>query len=399
MRKSAVRAESWQSEASDGSSAWSARAWLVAACLAIAAIAGCGGPPSPRLHVPVVLEVDPSERDAARDRFAEASQGLEVELAEVERPALASPPAQASPDFGAIRRAYDDGDLEACLAALPDEAALASSLSRGDRTTASRALFWRMACLRALGREDEALTSAREHAARALPLPDDLGAANAVAETMLRDAHREASSRARVPLAISTFPAGATLEIDGLRENELAPTTIALLEGPHLVRVTLATYAPQTIALEVREGRELAPLAVTLVRAEPEPALEALSDRLAEGRDLDDDVSLSLLVVGLRSRALVLVSRDDDRTRAALVTLEDDAPRGTVVRAERVGQAQWDLRGLFEDVLVRGALMARPPELYERAELWIGVAAAIAIAAGVALAVTIEPDVRTRVTW
>lgn len=363
------------------------------------AVAGCAAASVTRVHVPLVIEAQGDELSRARTEIDRASADLEVDLATVEAPVVAPTEASASVDFASVRRAYDDGELELCLSTLPSAERVEEALRAGDRTTPSRALFWQMACLRALGREEEARVAASEHAARELPLPDDLGAANAIAETMLRDAHRAAAGYARVPITIETTPPGARVAIDGLVRTEITPAAPMLLPGRHLVRVSLPTFASEDVSIDVIEGRTLTPIAITLVRSEPEAASRALEARRQEGRALDDDVSLSLLVVSLRSRALVLVSRDADRTRAALVTLEDDAITGTVVRAERVGRDQWDVRGLLEDVLVRGSLLAPPPELHERPELWIAIAGAVIVGAGIALGVTIQPDVRTRVTW
>jgi hypothetical protein len=375
---------------------------LVIACsitLAVAGLAtGCGASSVTRPPVPIVFAASVEDRARFADDLPRFDNELPVALTPEEVPAAASEAAAERPDFGGVRRAYDDGDLETCLAALPIETQLDAWLEEGDRVTASRALFWRMACLRALGREDEARAAALEHAARGLPLPDDLGAANAVAETMLRDAHRAQAAATLVPLRLETSPPGAEIAIDGLPRDELTPSTLALAPGRHLVRVHAPTFTAHTWTIDVRDT-VLEPIVVELARAEPEPTARVLSSRLSEGHALDDDLSLSLLVVALRSRATVLVSRDGDRSRAALVTLEDGALRGTVVRAERVGEAQWDLRGLLTDVLVRGSLMARPPEIYERPELWIAIAAAVLVGAGIAVGLSIQPDVRTRVTW
>jgi hypothetical protein len=362
-------------------------------------LTGCAAGGVARVHVPLVIEASGDELTRARTETERASSQLAIELAEAPMPT--APPTRRieAIEFASVRRAYDDGELEVCLAALPSPERIEESLREGDLMTPSRAIFWRMACLRALGREDEARMAAAEHASRALPLPDDLGAANAIAETMLHDAHRAAAASGRVGVAIETTPPGARVSIDGAPRAEITPTAPLLLPGRHFVRVSLPTFASRDVSIDVIEGQPLAPIAIALTRSEPEAAARALEARREEGRALDDDVSLSLLVVSLRSRALVLVSRDADRTRAALVTLDDDALAGTVVRAERVGREQWDLRGLLEDVLVRGSLLAPPPEFHERPELWIGIAGAVIIGAGIALGVAIEPDVRTRITW
>jgi hypothetical protein len=369
---------------------------LVLAVTSLAA--GCGASSATRARVPIVFAASAEDRARFAEDLSRFEAELPVALAPGEVPVAPTAPVVDRPDFGVVRRAYDDGDLERCLAVLPIESQLDTWLEAGDRVTASRALFWRMACLRALGREDEARAAAHDHAARALPLPDDLGAANAVAETMLRDAHREVAANSPVPLRVETAPPGAEVAIDGLARDELTPCTISLAPGRHFVRVSAPTFAPRASSLDVA-GAPAEAIVLALSREEPEPIARVLAARRSEGHGLDDDLSLSLLVVALRSRATVLVSRDGDRSRAALVTLEDDALRGTVVRAERVGEAQWDLRGLLTEVLVRGSLMARPPEIYERPELWIAIAGAVLVGAGIAVGLSIEPDVRTRVTW
>lgn len=360
-------------------------------------VTGCSAAAAPRASVPCLIETtgDEARLTAA---IAEASVALPLDVTVIPRPTAPSAEPRAAFDFASLRTAYDEGDLETCVATAPDDVAIVAWLREHARTEASRALFWRMACLRALGRIPEAERAAAEHAARGLPLPADLGAGNAIAETLLRDAHRHVAALEPVALAVEVQPAGAALEIDGLPRPERAPATLTLPPGPHLVRVSSPTFAPHEVAVELLAG-EPTRMEVTLSRAEPEVALAEAAVRHDATGTLDEDVTLSLLAVAVRTRALVLVTHDADRTRAALVTLADEAARGTIVRAGRVGADQWDLRALLSDVLVRGELMARPREIYELPELWVAVGAAILVGVGVTLVATWPPDIRTRVTW
>jgi len=367
------------------------------AALAILVLTGCSAAAPPRPTLPCVLEApgDEARLDALIDQ---ASGELPSRVSVVPLPAPPAAPPRVAFDFATLRTAYDDGDLERCVATAPDDGVIASWLRSRARDDASRGLFWRMACLRALGRIAEAEAAATEHAARGLPLPSDVGAANAIAEALLRDAHRRAAELARVGLTIEARPVGAAIEIDGIERPERAPSTLDLAPGPHLVRVTSPTFAVHEVSVELRAGEPVT-LEIALARAEPADALAAVAERRALSSSLDEDVSLALLTVALRTRAFVLVSRDADRTRASLVTLADDAERAGIVRAERVGAAQWDLHALLSDVLVRGELMARPRELYELPELWIAIGAAVLVGVGVTIVATLPPDVRTRVTW
>jgi hypothetical protein len=357
-------------------------------------LAACGGPPPPRPTVALVAETSGGDRAALDTALREAGARLPVTLTARALPDAPSAPTVTVPDFAAVRTAYDEGDLEGCLSSLPDGAAMLASLERGDRTTASRSSFWRMACLRALGRTDEALAVARDHASRHLPLPPDVGAANPTAETMLRDVEREVSASApRWVRAVST-PPGASIAIDGEPSAQTTPADLALSPGAHLITLSLPTYA--TRSAEVVAADEAASLAVTLTPLEPEPAASALHDALARGMSLDADVSLALLAISLRARSLVLVSEDRDRVRAALIGTGDEGGTPTIVRAERVGEQRHDLEGLVRDVLVRAQLAAPPPAFYELPEVWIAVAAAVALAVGVTLGLTLQPDVHTR---
>lgn len=345
----------------------------------------------------IALVEDAADDTAALDEAVHAAEPhLPVVL---ERRALPEPAATTSAtpshDFAAARAAYDDGDLERCLASLPDETAITAALARGDRIEASRGLYWRMACLRALGRTDEALVVAHEHAVRRLPLPPDVGAANATAETLLRDAHREVSARALVRVHVTSVPAGARVAVDGESTTQATPTDLDVPPGAHLVTLSLPTYAPR--ALDVVATSDTAPVAMTLTPLEPDAAAAALHAALDRGAALDADVSLALLGASLRARSLLLVSRDADRLRAALLGTGDADGVATIVRAERVGEHTDDVEGLLRDVLVRGRLVAPPPPFYELPELWIAVAAAVAIGVGVTLGLTLQPDVHTRV--
>lgn len=347
---------------------------------------------------PTIALVEEAE-GAGRATLDEAIHAAEAHLPVVlERRELAARPPHTEPDafdFASTRTAYDDGDLERCLTTLPDAATIARALEHGERALASRALYWRMACLRALGRTDEALAVARDHAARGLPLPSDVGAANVTAETMLRDAHREAAALPRVRVNVASDPAGARVAIDGAATEQVTPTELELAPGAHLVTLSLPTHAPASIELVAAD--DAPPVTLTLAPLEPEPAIAALHDALDAGASLDADLSLALLATALRARSLVLVSRDADRLRAALIGTADADGARSVVRAERVGEHTDDVEGLLRDVFVRGRLVAPPPAFYELPELWIAVLGAVAVGVGITLALTLQPEVHTRV--
>lgn len=374
------------------------RKWTSPWVLAVAALAhpGCGAR-APRGPTVALVTHDEAGREGSLDgeiRTAEAA--LPVVLERRTLPERASTTPTLETDFGAVRTAYDDGDLEGCLAGLPDDEALRDALASGLRDEVGRALFWRMACLRALGRVDEAETVAREHAARGLPIPADVGAANAVAETMLRDAHRAASASAPVLVTITSAPVGALVSVDGATTEWTTPAEVPLVPGPHLVVLRLPTYAPEVRALEAA-SQVTTPVQAELSLLEPAPAASALHDALETGAALDADVSLALLATALRTRSLLLVSRDSDRTRAALFGTADAEGARAIVRGERVGDHESDVEGLLRDVLVRARLIAPPTPFYELPELWISVAAAIALGVGVTLGVTLQPEPVTRV--
>jgi hypothetical protein len=342
----------------------------------------------------LVEDAPEAARPALHAAIAQAAPELPVTLEVRERPARAARAAATPLDFANVRSAYEDGDLEGCLAALPDAAAIDAMLADGDTATASRALFWRMACLRALGRLDEALAVAREHAARGLPIPADAGAANATAETLLRDAHRDASAAARASITVTSTPAGAEIAIDGAPTGTTTPATLAVAPGAHLVRALLPTYAARATTVRAESGTTAA-VTLELAPLEPEAAVAALDLTLDAGAPADGDVPLALLATALRARSLVLVTRGDDAARAALITTADDGRH--VVRAERVGEHATDLSGLLRDVLVRGRLALPSTPFYELPELWIAVACAVAIGVGVTLGVTLQPPPHTRV--
>lgn len=364
---------------------------LASALLAACAASGPRGP-----TVALVIDDATGDEQALREALDETQPHLPVVLETRETPAAPPPLALAAVDFARVRSAYDDGDLEGCLAALPGEEGIAAALERGDRDEASRALYWRMACLRALGRLDEALAVAREHAARDLPIPPDVGAANATAETMLRDAHRDASATPPALLDVASEPPGASIAIDGAPTGMLTPARLETREGPHLVTLGGGTFAPRSMAV-VTTSERATETSTPLPELEPEPAARALHGALALGAALDADTSLAMLATSLRARSLVLVSREHDRVRASLYGTGDEDGARRIVRAERVGEHTTDLEGLLRDVLVRGRLMAPPPAFYELPEVWIAVGVAVALAVGVTLGLTLEPEVHTRV--
>lgn len=362
------------------------------------AVTACGASATRGPTVALVLEASGGDASELAARVHAAESHLPVTLEPRTAPPAPEGPPAAALDFARVRTAYDDGDLEGCLAAIAGDAVVASALERGDRDEASRALYWRMACLRALGRTDEALEVAREHAARELPIPPDVGAANATAETMLRDAHREASSGPRAHVDVQSEPSGAAITIDGAPTGMLTPAVIETRPGPHLVTLGGGTLAPRSLAVLATADRAVE-ARVALLELEPDPAARALHRTLASGAAADADTSLALLALSLRARSLVLVLAEDDRVRASLYgTGEEDGAR-RIVRAERVGDRTSDVEGLLRDVLVRGRLMAPPPAFYELPEVWIAVAVAIAVGVGVTLGLTLEPEVHTRVVF
>ena len=353
---------------------------------------GCGAAMVPR-GVAVVLEGPREAVDAvARELEAPLDPSVAVRVAEVPPPRT-WPTAQEDLPARIIeaRRAYRETlEFDRCIALLEPPEALDAWLARGERGVAAQALAWLSACHAAAGDAASAARVARELAVRRLPLPSDLDAISPSAERILGDAQAEVAGEEASELSITSVPPGARVEIDGRARCDATPCTAVVADGTHLVRVSADGFEPAILRVEGS-----APIAATLAPVSPETAADEWHQRDSAARDAWP--ALRSLAAAVRERRVVrLVIAGGEPLRLSAALAADDAPPR---RAERSvdGEPGSAGRALLVDLL-REAGVIPPRSLLEEPLLWISIAAAAALAAGITFGVLYTPDVQTELS-
>lgn len=323
--------------------------------------------------VTVVVE-GPAAEDA---KAAVAKSSLPVELRLATRPAVQPVPAPSdwNTRLAAARRHYIGARFVECLRELEGDGAVTELLARRERTLAARLLTWRAACHTGAQQAEPARLAAEALGVLQLSIPDDVASTTPDVEALLSRAIASVNARPVRSLALTSTPAGATVDLDGRSAACITPCVMQLPEGKHVVQVSADGYTPA--AREVSGDLELA-----LEPAPPELAAAQYAARREKGEPADSDASLRLLSNSLRAPRLVVLSSDPAMGRTLRGALAVDG--AIVARAEREGDAD----GLLRDLLVRGRVVEEAPPLYARWPFWVAVGAA-AVAAGVTTAVIV----------
>ncbi|MBL8919034.1 MAG: PEGA domain-containing protein [Myxococcaceae bacterium] len=331
----------------------------------------------PAVASPSLTVVSPTD-DALATRAAQTPD-LPVALT-VSAPPVARPgPAPVVSDVLArARSAWVSADFVTCLGLLNDDARVMEALQRGERTTASRTLAWRVACKVGARQGDGAKRDAEWLATLQLPVPDDLGVMTPDVEVLLTSARRAVDAQPRLPLVIRSPSRDAVVAIDGRPAACIVPCRMELNAGVHLVQVSADGNSP--VARPVTVSGDLTELDLVLPPADPALAATQWHERRAQGASLDEGRSVLLLGIALRTPRLLVLGPSEEAglVRGAL------AVDGVVqARAERD-----DVQALVRDLLVRGRLMEPSVPLWKRWPFWLAVGAAV-VASGVTTAVLI----------
>ncbi|HWO24651.1 MAG TPA: PEGA domain-containing protein [Kofleriaceae bacterium] len=351
---------------------------LVPAAVALAP--ACAPTPKHALAVALLVEGDAA---AVGPVAPDAVPGLELRALALPAPASTPTPAPTG-DVAALvtraRAAYAQGEHDACRAALT-RVDLVAVLAAGERGVAARALTLEAACAYGARRVADAQAAAARLAALALTLPE---AAVAIeVEAMIGKAIAEAGARPRHPLAVRG-EAGARLAVDGRPAGCTLPCTIDLPAGDHVLAAEADGFAPAAQLVRVPDAG-----AAALTQAPASPELAGRQWRARLGRGLPPaDLTGAALLARLTGAPRVVLLQGGARVSGALVV--DGALAATGTRGR--GEAPALVRELAYDARV----LRRPP-LWARPWFWIAATGATLLAAGATVAVTYEPEVRTRV--
>ena len=349
-----------------------------------------------RLALTVVLAADVPDPTAVEASLRKSfGKDVELEFARAPNVAAEPPPRDLAPELAAARRAYIDADFRACIDRLGGEALPFDLVAEGQRTTAARVFFWRIACRVGQGTAADARGDARAMAALALDVPADIDAATPEVEALLAEGRREIAARPRVPLTVEAS-VGGSVSIDGRSPSCVTPCAVDLPAGDHIVRVEAPGWTPASRRVRLEGARGHA--GFTLEPATPELAARQWSTRYARGESLDSAASVTLLARAVRARRLALVSWEAGgkvaRLRGALAV-----DGGVAARAERSATAGAPAvaPALLRDLLVRGQLVEPAPSLAKRPLFWIAVGGAVVLAAGITAFLFYDPPVATEV--
>ncbi len=348
------------------------------AALAAAALGACGSTPKHAIPIALLVEGDAA---AVGEVAPDAVPGLELRAIALPAPAPAPAPAgDAAALVTRARGAYAQGDHDACRGELT-RVDLVQVLAAGDRGLAARAVTLEAACAYGARRTAEAQAAATRLAALGLALPE---AAVAIeVEAMIGRAIAAVGREPRHALEVTGEP-GARLAVDGRPAGCALPCAIDLPAGDHVLAVDADGFEPAARLVRVPDTRTVA---LAQVPASPELAARQWRARLGRGLSPTDPTGIALIARLARSPRVVLLP-GGDRVEGALCV--DGALAGAGAR--RRGDAPALVRDLAHDAQV----LRRPP-LWARPWFWIAASGATLLVAGAAVAVTYEPEVRTRV--
>jgi hypothetical protein len=314
-----------------------------------------------------------------------------------------APPSPEPVDVGesliaSARVQYRDANLSQCVSALSPAALMFDALGRGQVDVAARLLFWRAACELARDAEASARRDVEQMATMELPVPTDVSRTTPETEQLVANGYQRARAKARIPMDVDSNVTGAAIAVDGRPHVCVTPCSVAVLGGYHLVRVDADGMLPDVRQVEVNGPTRVF---ATLTEAGPGLAAQQWTRRYASSRDADSPASLKLLSLAVRTKRLLFIAADvtpiDVRLRGAFS--DEQAIRSYAERYAPLRDFDDAARGLVEDLLVKGNMLAPPTPLYKRALFWVIVGAvAVAVAVVTYFAAT-PPPVRQQVNF
>ncbi|WP_224367318.1 hypothetical protein [Hyalangium versicolor] len=346
----------------------------------------------------------PEARASVHEWVQERPTGLPVTLRLAELPTVPPQPGgdpqllELERHLQEARRHYINAEFADCLEVIGNEGVLPRSLSQGHRQIVARWLLWQVACHVGMRREETALQVASELGVLGLELPEDIGVLPPEVGRVLVHGAEEGAARAHTTLHVTSDFGPARLSLDGRPGVCVAPCSIDVLEGRHVVRVDAEgrQFAVQVISAK---GPEL-PVAFTTLPASPELAASQWAAHYgASSASLDSAGSLRLLSTALRAPRLVLLTGDAERAGYRLrgtLAIQGLAAARTERQAERKA-LHGAVEGVLRDLLVQGHVVEPAPALYRRRDFWIAVGVAALVAGATTTALLWQRPVRTEV--
>lgn len=343
---------------------------MVARAFVLLVVAACAPMPKHPIAVGVLFD---GERESLPSR---AVPGLELQT--IELPVPAPPVDHVTSVLASARSAFGAGQSDQCRKTLRT-LGVDQLLAVGNRAAAARALTLEAGCAFLANARDEARAIAERFAAFGLELPSQ--AVGFEVEQMIGDAIEAANKQPRHPLAIRG-EAGARLLVDGLPASCLAPCTVQLAPGHHVIALEADGYEPTSRTVRVPDEKEVV---IDPQRASAERAAFQWRARVGRGLPPTDPTGIALL--GLATRQPRLAYLQAGKQLAGLLIV-DGAQRATGTR-ERGGGTM-----LVRELAYDGGLLQRP-RIWQRPWFWIAVAGATLAVSGAIIYVTYEPEVRT----
>ncbi len=360
----------------------------------LALVAGCSHAPAARVPLTVVVTGDAARATQVRTT-ARANRGKELDVRVVEPTGAVAPDVAASIDaaLADARKAYRLPDVPRCLELLPADAVLDQLLAHGRRTSAARALFWRVACNVAGSDPAEATRVAQRFASLDLEVPTDAEAASPEVEAVLGAALRKASLEPLVRVHVAADRAGALLSCDGRPETFALPRDVSLRPGRHVLHVSANGSIAQTRTIEAGPSAAPGREDFVLAPAPPDVATRQWLDQYATRSEVLSADAMNLLTTAVQARNVALIAVDRDALHGVLAV--DGAVRARATSTRPLAE---EPALLVHDLLTEGKLIIEPA-LYQRPLFWIAVGVVAAAAVGTTYYLLRPTDTTARVVF
>jgi hypothetical protein len=360
---------------------------------------GCASRAAGPVPVAVVLRGDAALVPRVRTALAKPEDDVALRFSEV--PSAATPAAAGGNIEGAVaeaRKQYLVPDVPRCLAALPDEPAIAALMAQGRRALVARVLFWRVACHVAAGSLDDARHHAAVFASLELEVPQDAGAASPEVEAVLARELKEASAAPTSALHVTSKGPALAVSVDGKPTPCVTPCTLTTRRGRHYLHAEA-----DGVMTEDRVVATLDPkIETTFVAAAapPDVAAQQWSFRYAASPLADSSASVRLLAQATRARNLmfVQVERAPGATHLRGVLAVGGEVKWRAERSRAGVDIEEDVGPLVKELLQEGKVV-ESTTLTKRPLFWICVGAAALLAAGTTYLILRPRPSRTEVRF
>ncbi len=299
-------------------------------------------------------------------------------------------PSQGTPDeaVAALRSFYLEADFLRCLSQLSDRRLDRTALVAEGHLEAAAAVFvFGGAC--ALGAEDADLATSLfdELAALELPASQALEVVSPDVQQLAETRRQALARRRRVHMRLVSSPAGATLEVDGVRKCSATPCEVSLPPGEHVLVVEALGHVPRMERRALEGGDEVVELAL-----DPAPsgvARNQLADALYRDVSPDDALFIRAASRALGARLVVAVFERDHQEHAAIYDRQNDR----VVAESSVSAEEGPALAVRTVVNEwRGETESRP--IYASPWFWVATLGAAAVAAVIVGLIVIPPGPR-----